>query len=400
MKFGRDSSRFHGIVSDMIARASHVDAVGGLLTRNPVVAVLGARQVGKTTLARQIAAAAPRATMFDLERAGDVARLADPELALGHLRGLVVLDEIQRRPDLFPALRVLADRPLRPARFLVLGSAAPELLRQGAESLAGRIAFHELPGLSLGEVGVASLDRAWLRGGFPRSYTARSTAESAEWRRGFLRTFLERDVPQLGIGIPSATLERFWAMLAHYHGQVWNASEFGRAFGVSHHAAGRYLDALEATFMLRVLRPWFENIGKRQVKSPKVYVRDSGLLHTLLDIGDRAGLERHPKVGASWEGFMVEALIQRLGARPDQCYFWATHTGAELDLLVVDGRRRLGFEVKRTTAPSVTPSMKSALADLALTHLDVVHAGGESFPLAPSVRAVAARRLLDDVKPL
>jgi predicted AAA+ superfamily ATPase len=384
----------------MIARASHVNAVRGLLGRHPVVAVLGARQVGKTTLARQVAAAAPRATMFDLERAADVARLADPELALGHLRGLVVLDEIQRRPDLFPALRVLADRPRRPARFLVLGSAAPELLRQGAESLAGRIAFHELPGLSLDEVGVASLDRAWLRGGFPRSYTARSTVESAAWRRGFLRTFLERDVPQLGIGIPSATLERFWAMLAHYHGQVWNASEFGRSFGVSHHAVGRYLDALEATFMLRVLRPWFENIGKRQVKSPKVYVRDSGLLHTLLDISDRTALDRHPKVGASWEGFMVEALIQRLGARPDQCYFWATHTGAELDLLVVDGRRRYGFEIKRTTAPGITPSMKSAIADLALTRLDVVHAGGESFPLAPSVRALAARRLLDDVRPL
>jgi predicted AAA+ superfamily ATPase len=347
-----------------------------------------------------VAAASPSATTFDLERAGDVARLADPELALGHLRGLIVLDEIQRRPDLFPALRVLADRPRRPARFLVLGSAAPELLRQGAESLAGRIAFHELPGLSLEEVGLASLDRAWLRGGFPRSYTARSTVESAAWRRGFLRTFLERDVPQLGIGIPSATLERFWAMLAHYHGQVWNASEFGRAFGVSHHAVGRYLDALEATFMLRVLRPWFENIGKRQVKSPKVYVRDSGLLHTLLDISDGPALERHPKVGASWEGFMVEALIQRLGARPDQCHFWATHTGAELDLLVVHGRRRYGFEIKRTTAPGITPSMKSALADLGLTRLDVIHAGGDSFPLAPSVRAVAARRLLDDVRPL
>ena len=384
----------------MIARTSHIDAVRRLLAGNPVVAVLGARQVGKTTLARQVAAASPSATMFDLERAGDVARLADPELALGHLRGLVVLDEIQRRPDLFPALRVLADRPRRPARFLVLGSAAPELLRQGAESLAGRIAFHDLPGLSLDEVGVASLDRAWLRGGFPRSFTARSTVESAAWRRGFLRTFLERDVPQFGITIPSATLERFWAMLAHYHGQIWNASEFGRAFGVSHHAVGRYLDALEATFMLRVLRPWFENIGKRQVKSPKVYVRDSGLLHTLLDISDRTALERHPKVGASWEGFLVDALIQRLGARPDQCYFWATHTGAELDLLVVDGRKRFGFEIKRTTAPAITPSMKSALADLGLTRLDVIHAGGDSFPLAPLVRAVAARRLLDDVRPL
>jgi hypothetical protein len=282
----------------------------------------------------------------------------------------------------------------------VLGSAAPELLRQSAESLAGRIAFHELPGLSLDEVGAAALDRAWLRGGVPRSFTARSTAESAAWRREFLRTFLERDVPQLGIGIPAATLERFWAMLAHYHGQIWNASEFGRSFGVSNHAVQRYLDALEGTFMLRVLRPWFENLGKRQVKSPKVYVRDSGLLHTLLDVNDREHLERHPKVGASWEGFILETVIQRLGARSDQCYFWATHTGAELDLLVIDGRRRYGFEIKRTTAPRVTPSMRSSLADLALTRLDVVHAGEATFPLTGSVRAVAARRLLDHVRPL
>lgn len=384
----------------MIARDSHVIAVRGLLARNPVVALLGARQVGKTTLARELAGATRRSEFFDLERAADVARLTDPELALGPLRGIVVLDEIQRRPDLFPALRVLADRPRTPARFLVLGSAAPELLRQGSESLAGRIAFHELPGLALTEVGANALNRLWLRGGFPRAFTARSTSESAAWRRDFVRTFLERDVPQLGIGIPSATLERFWSMLAHYHGQIWNASEFGRSFGVSHHAVRRYLEALEGTFMLRVLRPWAENLAKRQVKSPKVYVRDSGLLHTLLDIDDSHHLERHPKVGASWEGFVVEALIQRLGARADQCYFWATHSGAELDLLVIDGARRFGFEVKRTTAPGVTPSMRHALSDLGLTRLDVVHAGAETFPLAPSVRAVAAHRLLEDVEPL
>ena len=384
----------------MIARDSHVIAVRGLLARNPVVALLGARQVGKTTLARELAGATRRSEFFDLERAADVARLTDPELALGPLRGIVVLDEIQRRPDLFPALRVLADRPRSPARFLVLGSAAPELLRQGSESLAGRIAFHELPGLALAEVGANALNRLWLRGGFPRAFTARSTSESAAWRRDFVRTFLERDVPQLGIGIPSVTLERFWSMLAHYHGQIWNASEFGRSFGVSHHAVRRYLEALEGTFMLRVLRPWAENLAKRQVKSPKVYVRDSGLLHTLLDIDDSHHLERHPKVGASWEGFVVEALIQRLGARADQCYFWATHSGAELDLLVIDGARRFGFEVKRTTAPGVTPSMRHALSDLGLTRLDVVHAGAETFPLAPSVRAVAAHRLLEDVEPL
>lgn len=371
-----------------------------LLTRYPVVALLGARQVGKTTLARELAAATDRATIFDLERAADVARLADPELALGPLRGLVVLDEIHRRADLFPALRVLADRPRTPARFLVLGSAAPELLRQGAESLAGRIAFHELPPFSIDEVGAAGRDRLWLRGGFPRSFTARSEADSVEWRREFVRTFLERDVPQLGFRVPAATLERFWSMLAHYHGQVWNASELGRSFGVSHHAVGRYLEALEATFMLRVLRPWAENLAKRQVKSPKVYVRDSGLLHALLQIERADHLTRHPKVGASWEGFMLECVIRRLGARSEQCYFWATHTGAELDLLVVQGRRRFGFEIKRTTAPSVTPSMRSALADLRLTRLDVVHAGTETFPLTTSIRAVAAERLLDDIQGL
>jgi predicted AAA+ superfamily ATPase len=385
---------------DMIARASHLAALRRLLARSPVVALLGARQVGKTTLARQLAGEARRSEFFDLERAADVARLSDPELTLGPLGGVVVLDEIQRRPDLFPALRVLADRPRTPARFLVLGSAAPQLLRQSAESLAGRIAFHELPGLTIEEVGANALDRLWLRGGFPRAFTARANSESANWRRTFVRTFLERDVPQLGISIPSVTLERFWSMLAHYHGQIWNGSEFGRSFGVSHHAVRRYLEALEATFMLRVLRPWAESLAKRQVKSPKVYVRDSGLLHTLLDIGDLTHLERHPKVGASWEGFIVEVLIQQLGARSDQCYFWATHTGAELDLLVVDGTRRLGFEIKRTTAPRLTPSMRHALSDLGLTRLDVMHVGTETFPLAPSVRAVAAHRLLEDVEPL
>jgi uncharacterized protein len=383
-----------------VARQAHLAVVRRLLARNRVVALLGARQAGKTTLALQLAKAAARSTVFDLERAADVARLADPELALGPLRGLVVLDEVQRRPELFAALRVLADRSPARARFLVLGSAAPELLRQGSESLAGRIAFHELPGLSLEEVGPGAVERLWLRGGFPRAFTARSATESADWRREFVRTFLERDVPQLGIGIPSPTLERFWSMLAHYHGQVWNASEFGRSFGVSHHAVRRYLEALEATFMLRVLRPWAENIGKRQVKAPKVYVRDSGLLHILLDISDISHLMKHPKVGASWEGFILESLVQRLGARSDQCYFWATHTGAELDLLIVDGRHRHGFEIKRTTAPHVTPSMRAALADLALTSLDVIHAGTDTFPLARGVRAVAAGRLLDDVKSL
>ena len=385
----------------MIPRLRQQSTLSRLLERNPVVALLGARQVGKTTLARSLVEGRKStATFFDLERRQDLARLEDPELALSGLRGTIVLDEIQRRPDLFPALRVLADRPRRPARFLVLGSASPDLLRQSSESLAGRIAYHELAGLSLDEVGPANFGRLWLRGGFPRSYTARSFAESREWRRDFVRTFLERDIPQLGIAIPAITLERFWAMLAHYHGQVWNASEFARSFGVSHHVMRRYLDTLQATFMVSVLRPWTANIRKRQVKSPKVYIRDSGILHSFLEVGSMRDLERHPKVGASWEGFLLEAVIQRLEARPEQCYFWATHTDAELDLLVVRGRDLYGFEFKRTTAPRVSPSMRSAIHDLQLRRLDVVHAGAETFPLGHNIRAVAAGRILDDLGPL
>jgi predicted AAA+ superfamily ATPase len=366
-----------------------------------VVAILGARQVGKTTLARRIARSWPGgATSFDLEDPADVARLQDPMLALLPRRGLVVLDEVQRRPDIFPALRVLADRPRRPARFLVLGSASPEMLRQSSESLAGRIAFHELTGFSLEETGATSGERLWLRGGFPLSYLARTEDRSRSWRRDFVRTFLERDLPQLGVQIPSATLERFWAMLAHYHGQVWNSSEFARSFGVSDVTVRKYLDLLTATFVVRQLRPWSENLGKRQVKSPKVYLTDTGLLHSLLGIQSMADLERHPKVGASWEGFAIRSVLEQLGARWDECYFWATHAGAEVDLLVVRGRTRLGFEIKRTTAPSVTRSMHAALGDLGLKRLDVIHAGVHTFPLAPRIRAVAFGRLLEDLAPI
>jgi predicted AAA+ superfamily ATPase len=383
----------------MIERPREQQTLKRLLSRSPVVAIIGARQVGKTTLARAFVERQRRpASFFDLERAQDLSRLEDPELALRDLRGIVVLDEIQRRPELFPTLRVLADRPRNPARFLVLGSASPDLLRQSSESLAGRIAYHELAGLTLDEVGIESFNRLWFRGSFPRSFTARSNPDSRAWQRDFIRTFLERDVPQLGINIPAGTLERFWAMLAHCHGQIWNASEFARSFGVSHHVTRRYLDALQATFMVRILRPWAANIRKRQVRSPKVYVRDSGLLHSFLDVASMSDLDRHPKLGASWEGFLLEAIVHQLGAAAEQCYYWATHTGAELDLLVVRGGRHYGFEIKRTTAPRITPSMRSALEDLQLTRLDVIHAGSETFPLAPKIRAIAAERLLDDLK--
>jgi predicted AAA+ superfamily ATPase len=369
-----------------------------LLREAPVVALLGARQVGKTTLARYLGATwRGPVTRFDLEDPRDLARLEDPMLALAECRGLVVLDEIQRRPDLFPALRVLADRrPIR-CRFLVLGSASPELLRQGSESLAGRIAFHELRPFTLRELGAATLLRRWRRGGFPRAYLARSDAESARWRREFVRTYLEKDLPQLGVATAGATMRRFWEMLAHVHGGVLNSSELGRAFGVADTTVRRYLETLEATFMVRCLRPYHANLSKRQVKAPKVYLSDSGLLHTLLDIDTADQLAGHPRVGASWEGFMLDTVIDLMQARPEQCFFWATHAGAELDLLIVNGTSRRGFEFKRSTAPTVTPSMRAALADLALDQLDVVHAGPHSFDMAPRIRAICAADVLQEL---
>ncbi len=385
----------------MIERDRELNTLRRLLRRHPVVGIIGARQVGKTTLARlYIKGIRGPSSYFDLENPEDLARLEDPMLALKGLKGLVVIDEIQRRPNLFPVLRVLVDRPNAPSCFLVLGSASPDLLRQGSETLAGRIFYHKLAGFSLDEVGAENHMRLWLRGGFPRSYLARSHAESDEWRRGFIRTFLERDVPQLSITIRSTTLRRFWTMLAHYHGQIWKASEFARSFGVADTTVRNYLDLLTSALVVRQLLPWHENISKRQVRAPKVYVADSGILNALLNLGTQTDLERHPKVGASWEGFVLEQIIRQLGARSDECFFWATHAGAELDLLVVSGQQRLGFEVKRTSSPRLTPSMRNALVDLKLRRLDVVHAGEQTFPMGKRVRAVALSRLLEDLKPI
>jgi hypothetical protein len=381
-------------------RRRHTAAVLGLLRRHRAVALLGARQVGKTTLGRAVARQfRGPSVFFDLENPEDQARLVDPSLALRGRRGLVVLDEVQRRPDILPLLRVLIDAPAAP-RFLLMGSASPDLVRGASESLAGRIVFHHLSGFALDEVGLRALDRLWLRGGFPRSYLARSDRESVEWRQGFITTFLERDLPQLGVQVPSATLRRFWSMLAHLHGQVLNSSDLARSFGVADTTIRRYLDLLAGTYVVRLLPPWHENLRKRQVKSPKVYVSDSGLLHTLLGLPDRDALDGHPKVGASWEGFLLGQLVERLGARPEEVFFWGTHAGAELDLLVVRGQKRLGFEMKRTSSPAVTPSMRAALADLGLATLDVIHGGQKTFPLAPRIRAVAAHRLLEEIKPL
>ena len=382
----------------MIDRKAEENAVLNLLEDFPVVAILGARQVGKTTLALKILSSHQGPSeCFDLEDPADLARLTDARLALTDLRGLVVIDEIQRRPDLFPVLRVLADRTSPRTRFLVLGSASPELLRQSSETLAGRIAFHTLDGFSLDEVGAERLDQLWLRGGFPQSFLARTHGASFKWRRNFIRTFVERDLPELGIKISSSTMVRFWAMLAHYHGQVWNASELARAFGVSDKTVRHYLDTLTASLVVQQLRPWFVNVRKRQVKAPKIYLRDAGLLHGLLDIRDRRDLERHPKIGASWEGFLFRQVVSLLGADPEECFFWATHSGAELDFLWVRGSRRWGFEFKRTSSPSLTRSLRQALESLDLERAFVVHAGERTFPLAEGVTALSAFRLLTDL---
>jgi hypothetical protein len=383
----------------MIERRDHAQIVQRLLRKNPVVALLGPRQVGKSTLARAVAQAYPggRAAFFDLEKDADVRRLEEPSFALSPLRGLVVIDEVQLRPDLFPTLRVLADRPRTPARFLILGSASPELLRQGAETLAGRIAFHELPGFSLDEVGAKNLDRLWLRGGFPRSYTAKSVADSTQWRRDFIRTFVERDLPRLDVRVAAPTLRRFWSMLAHVHGQTLNFSELGRSMGVADTTVRHYLDILRGALVVTALQPWHANLGKRELKAPKVFIRDTGLLHSLLDLDTREALLGHPRVGASWEGFAITEVVRALGARPEQCFFWAVHAGAELDLLVLKGTERRGFEVKLTDAPSVTRSMRTAMSDLKLDSLDVVHGGKDTYPLAPGVRALALSRVSGDL---
>ncbi|MBL8488554.1 MAG: ATP-binding protein, partial [Rhodocyclaceae bacterium] len=361
----------------------------------PVVALLGPRQVGKTTLARQLAAQwdGPVAT-FDLEDPDDLARLADPSFILRPLRGLVVLDEIQWRPDLFPLLRVLADRTECPARFLILGSASPELMRHAAESLAGRIGFHELEGFGLDELADDDIDARWLRGGFPRALLAAGDAESAEWRAALIRTYLERDLAQLGFALPAATMRRFWTMLAHYHGQTWNGSELARAMGVTDKTVSRWLDVLEGTFLVRRLRPWHANVGKREIKAPKVYIADTGLLHSLLGITSHDALLAHPKCGASWEGLIVLELARRSGVGRDGAWFWGVHTGAELDLLILRGTERLGFEVKLTRSPAVTPSMRSAREALRLDHLYVVcHGTGAPWPLAEGITAFPAGNL-------
>lgn len=369
----------------MISRESIGAEIRRALKRSRVVALVGPRQSGKTSVARAFLSPASF-NYFDLENPQALARLAEPMTALGALRGLVVLDEIQRRPDLFPILRVLADRKPLPARFLVLGSASPALLRQSSETLAGRIEFIDIAGFSIAEMGLAHIEQLWRRGGFPLSALARSEADSVSWRKTYLRTVVEQDLPQLGGAIAPEALRRMWAMLAHTHGQIWNAADPARSLGVSETTIRRYLDLFTGAYLVRQLQPWHENLSKRQVKSPKVYVRDCGLLHSLLGIGTQKELLEHPKCGASWEGFVIEEVLRAL--HPEASYFWATHQGAELDLLLFKNGKRIGIEIKRADAPTMTKSMSIALEDLKLDRLLVIYPGTQSYALAKRVATI------------
>jgi uncharacterized protein len=376
-----------------VERAAYLQKIHWRLRDYPVVSLVGPRQAGKTTLARTLAERSDGPVhFFDLESPADLARLTNPELVLRALSGLVILDEIQRQPSLFPLLRVLADREPVPARFLVLGSASPDLVKAGSESLAGRISFVDVTGFSLSELDAAALSRLWWRGGFPRAWLASDDAAARQWHDDFFRTFLERDIPQLGIQVPATTLRRFWTMVAHFHGQILNQAELARALGSAEPTARRYLDILTGTYVVRQLAPWFENLKKRQVKSPKIYVRDAGVLHALLGIASAEALQAHPKLGASWEGFCLEQILSLTGDR--DAYFWATQSGAELDLLLFHEGRRLGFEFKFSEQPKTTKSMRIAQHDLALDHLYIVHPGEQEFPLDDAITAMPLPQLL------
>lgn len=375
--------------AEWLARDDDAARLDAALLRAPAVLLTGARQVGKTALVRRHLDP-DRTRYFDLEDPRDRARLADPILALERLDGTVVIDEAQRMPDLFPVLRVLIDADRRPGRFLLLGSASPDLVGLGSESLAGRIAIVELGSLALADVGAGDLDRLWLRGGLPESYRAASDRASAAWLDDYIATFLERDLAQLGVRVPATTMRRFWTMLAHRHSGLWNGADMARSLGTSEPTSRRYLDALTDALVVRQLPPWFANIGKRQVRAPKVYIRDTGTLHRLLGVEGLTGLLSHPIVGASWEGLVVEHITR--WDRP--IYFWRTQAGAEIDIVVDLGVTRWGIEVKRTDAPTVTPSMRHALVDLGLERILVVHGGSDRFPLAPQIEAIPATELL------
>ncbi len=374
----------------MIERTDLLAALKKALSRSRVVVLTGPRQCGKTTIARQFLDATS-ANYFDLEDPADLERLTEPMTALGPLEGLIVIDEVQRRPDLFPILRVLADRRDATARFLILGSASGDLLRQTSESLAGRTERVTIGGFSLRELGANAEEKLWLRGGLPLSYLARSEIDSGAWRKSLIQSLLERDFPQWGVRVPAVALLRFWTMLAHYHGQTWNAAEPARAMGVSESTARRYLDLLTDALMIRQLHPYHANVGKRQVKAPKIYVRDTGLLHQLLGIGTHKELLNHPKVGASWEGFVIEQLLM---AEPhDEAFFWSTHQGAEIDLILRRGGKLLGVECKRTDTPRTTQSVRIAMEDIGLSRVAILYPGTKRFTIAEKVEAVPIHTL-------
>jgi uncharacterized protein len=372
---------------EKMERSYYINKIEFLAKQFPAVCLIGPRQVGKTTLARQFAKKLKNDVhLFDLEKDQDVAMLNEPYLALSQLQGLIVIDEIQRRPNLFPALRVLIDSPQKKQQWLILGSASRDLLHQSSESLAGRIAYLEIQPFDYTETHDSK--KLWIRGGYPLSYLAKSEEQSSEWRRQYIKTFLEQDIPNLGIRIPTANLRRFWMMLAHYHGNTLNAEELSRSLGINSKSVKHYLDILSDTFMIRQLQPWWENISKRQVKSPKIFFRDSGLLHYLLDIENETMLKRHPKLGASWEGFALEEIIRCHHVETEACFFWATHQDAELDLLIFHKGKKIGFEFKHMDAPQLTKSMKTALHDLQLDQLNVIYPGERSYSLAEKIRVV------------
>lgn len=377
-----------------IKRTDEIDLLNTRFRNNPIVAILGPRQCGKTTLARQFADQWPKdVTFFDLENPRDLRRLEEPLLALENQEGLIVLDEIQRTPDLFPVLRVLADRPNKKTKFLILGSASRDLMRQSSESLAGRISYLEIGGFTLNLVGTAKKEKLWIRGAFPRSFLASSEAASYQWRQDFIATFLERDIPQLGFNIPSKSLGRFWKMLAHYHGRIFNASEIGKSLAVSDHTAQRYLDLLSGTFMVRQLRPWNYNTKKRIIKTPKIYFRDTGILHALFDLPEKKDVLSHPKLGASWEGFALEETIQAIRLKENEIFFWGVHASAEIDLVFQKNGRLYGIEFKYAQAPGFTSSMRMASEELALKHLWVIYPGSEAYALNKNVTVIPLTEL-------
>jgi predicted AAA+ superfamily ATPase len=375
----------------LINREGYRRQVQQSIERSRITALLGPRQCGKTTLARQLVVN-PDA-YFDLEDSLDLARLEAPRQTLARLTDLVVIDEIQLKPDLFSLLRVLADREGIPARFLILGSASPRLVKGVSESLAGRVGFVDLSGFDGTEVGFEQLDTLWLRGGFPESFLSASDADSFQWRHSFIRTFLTRDIPQLGITIPAEQLRRFWLMVAHYHGQTWNASEIAASLGINYKTAQGYLDILTGAFMIRQLQPWTENLGKRIRKAPKIYLRDSGLFHALQNVRSVPELQAHPKLGASWEGLALDHVLRVLRVNPGEAYYWGTHGGAELDLMVVRGGRRYGFEFKYADAPRTTKSMRVALNDLQLERLFVIYPGEKDYDLDAQIEVVGLRHV-------